>query len=239
MARRRPDDHQWIEGSFEDFIKASQAGYDGGVRFLHFLGGTTIDLKRNRAIAQTKQMISYRVTIDGVLCDVVCTGRFYFFLEKRKGRWGIVLFQPILEKDRLDLLDPSATLKLDGELLARYPEGYRHLAYALVRAPARRCGPMCRAWTAPPLTLSTHEEPLGSRASRLNYPHEAVCDPGVMSLLGHKRTFRSFRPMSALPPKADIRQRNCDVRFVPFTTAGRGCVLNPNLPQSTRLDCGR
>ena len=25
-----------------------------------------------------------------------------------------------------------------------------------------------------------------------------------MSALGHKRTFRSFRPMSALPPKADI-----------------------------------
>jgi SnoaL-like domain len=124
----------WIEGSFEEFIKASQAGYDKGVRFLHFLGGTTIDLKRNRAIAQTKQMISYRVAIDGVLCDVVCTGRFYFFLEKRKGRWGIVLFQPILEKDRLDPVDPSATLKLDGELLARYPEGYRHLAYSLVRA---------------------------------------------------------------------------------------------------------
>ena len=40
--------------------------------------------------------------------------------------------QPILEKDRLDPVDPSATLKLDGELLARYPEGYRHLAYALV-----------------------------------------------------------------------------------------------------------
>ena len=108
----------WIEGSFEEFIKASQAGYDKGVRFLHFLGGTTIDLKRNRAIAQTKQTISHRVTIDGVLCDVVCTGRFYFFLEKRKGRWGIVLFQPILEKDRLDPVDPSATLKLDSALLA-------------------------------------------------------------------------------------------------------------------------
>lgn len=31
-------------------------------------------------------------------------------------------------------VDPSATLKLDGELLARYPEDYRHLAYSLVRA---------------------------------------------------------------------------------------------------------
>ena len=27
----------WIEGSFEEFAKACQAGYDKGVRFLHFL----------------------------------------------------------------------------------------------------------------------------------------------------------------------------------------------------------
>jgi hypothetical protein len=27
-----------------------------------------------------------------------------------------------------------------------------------------------------------------------------------MSALGHKRTFRNFRPMSALPPKADIHE---------------------------------
>jgi hypothetical protein len=121
------------EGTVEEFIKASQAGYDKGVRFLHFLGGTTIDLKGTRAIAQTKMTISQRVVIDGVLCDVVCTGRFYIFIEKRHGRWGLVLFQPIFEKDRLDPVDPSAILKLDKELLSRYPEAYRHLAYSLVR----------------------------------------------------------------------------------------------------------
>ena len=37
--------------------------------------------------------------------------------------------QPILEKDRLDPVDPSATLHLDPELLGRFPEGYQHLAY--------------------------------------------------------------------------------------------------------------
>src|SRR5215472_1899909 len=36
-----------------------------------------------------------------------------------------------------------------------------------------------------------------------------------MSDLGHKRTFRLFRPMSALPPKADIGTQSWDVRFVP------------------------
>lgn len=37
--------------------------------------------------------------------------------------------QPIYEKDRLDPVDPSARLQLDAERLARFPEGYRHLAY--------------------------------------------------------------------------------------------------------------
>jgi hypothetical protein len=78
--------------------------------------------------------ISQRVVIDGILCDVVCTGRLYYFMEKRKGRWGIVLLQPIYEKDRLDPVDPSVKMELDRELLARFPEGYRHLAYSLARA---------------------------------------------------------------------------------------------------------
>lgn len=96
---------------------------------LHFLGGSSIDVAGHRAIAQTKMTISQRADVDGVRCDVVCTGRFYDFLEKREGRWGVVLRQPIYEKDRLDPLDPSAKLVLDRELLERFPEGYRHLAY--------------------------------------------------------------------------------------------------------------
>jgi hypothetical protein len=36
-----------------------------------------------------------------------------------------------------------------------------------------------------------------------------------MSALGQKRTLRSVYPMSAIPPKADIGERQLDVRFVP------------------------
>jgi hypothetical protein len=89
----------------------------------------SIDLVRDRAISQTKMTISQRALVHDVLVDVVCTGRFYDFLEKRKGKWGIVTRQPIYEKDRMDPVDPSATLKLDRQLLERFPEGYRHLAY--------------------------------------------------------------------------------------------------------------
>ena len=123
----------WFQGTRDEFIKVSEEGYARGVRILHFLGGSTIDVSGPRAIAQTKMTISQRAKVEDVLCDVVCTGRFYDFFEQRAGRWGLVLRQPIYEKDRLDPLDPSARLTLDAELLARFPEGYRHLAYLQTR----------------------------------------------------------------------------------------------------------
>jgi len=123
----------WFQGSFEEFIKVSQEGYDRGVRIMHMLGGIAIDIKGKRAIAQSKMTISQRAKVDGVMCDVVCTGRFYDFIEKRKTRWGIVLRRLAYEKDRLDPLDPSAKLVLDQNLLAQFPEGYRHLAYLQTR----------------------------------------------------------------------------------------------------------
>jgi hypothetical protein len=119
----------WFQGPADDFIRVSQEGWAKGVSILHFLGGTSIDLAGDRAIAQTKMTIFQRGDVEGVRCDVVCTGRFHDFLERRDGRWGIVLRQPIYEKDRIDPVSPSARLDLDPELLARFPEGYRHLAY--------------------------------------------------------------------------------------------------------------
>jgi hypothetical protein len=119
----------WFQGSADDFIRVSREGFERGVNILHFLGGSAIDVAEARAIAQTKMTISQRGLVHGVTCDVVCTGRFYDFLERRDGRWGLVLRQPIYEKDRMDPVDPAARLTLDSALLARFPEGYRHLAY--------------------------------------------------------------------------------------------------------------
>ena len=123
----------WTQGTVDHFIKLSKEGYARGVHFLHFLGGMSIDLAGVRAIAQTKMTISQRAKVEEVLCDVVCTGRFYDFLEKRAGRWGLVLRQPIYERDRLNPVNPTTAPKLDPGLLAQFPEGYRHLAYMQTR----------------------------------------------------------------------------------------------------------
>jgi len=119
----------WFQGPAAEFIKVSKAGFDKGVSILHFLGGSSVDLEGERAVAQTKMTISQRGDVDKVAVDVVCTGRFFDFFEKRNRQWAIVRRQPIYEKDRMDPLDPSAQLKLDPDLLGSFPEGYRHLAY--------------------------------------------------------------------------------------------------------------
>lgn len=123
----------WFQGPAEKFIEVSRAGFERGVSILHFLGGTSVDIAGSRAIAQTKMTINQRAEVDGVLVDVVCTGRFYDFFERRSDAWRIVRRQPIYEKDRLDPVDPAADLTLDQSLLKTFPEGYRHLAYLQTR----------------------------------------------------------------------------------------------------------
>ena len=119
----------WTQGSADEFIAMSKEGWAKGVSILHFLGGNSIDLAGDRAISQTKMTISQRARVHDVLVDVVCTGRFYDFIERRNGKWGFVLRQPIYEKDRMDPVDPAGKVELDQTLLMSFPEGYRHLAY--------------------------------------------------------------------------------------------------------------
>ena len=123
----------WTEGTGDEFIATSQAGWARGMIVMHRLGGSAIDLAGDRALAQTKMTITQRAPVEGVLCDVTCAGRFYDFLERRAGRWGLVLRQSIYELDRLDPVAPGTAPILDTTLLEQFPIGYRHLAYLQTR----------------------------------------------------------------------------------------------------------
>ena len=119
----------WFQGPADEFIRVSREGFERGVRILHFLGGQSVEVDGDRAFSQTKMTITQRAAVHEVECDVVCTGRFCDFVERREGRWGIVLRQPIYEQDRMNPVDPAASLALDRALLEVFPVGYRHLAY--------------------------------------------------------------------------------------------------------------
>lgn len=119
----------WFSGPAEQFIRASAEAWANGMSVSHFLGGTSVDVSSDRAIAQTKMSISQRAQVQGVICDCVCTGRFYDFFEKRSGVWGLIMRQPIYETDRIDPLYALDKLKLDIARLSEFPEGYKHLAF--------------------------------------------------------------------------------------------------------------
>lgn len=127
----------WFDGPFDDFIEECQASWRKGSRSQHFLGGTSAEIAGERALAQTRMSIMVRSTLDGVEVDAVCYGRFFDRVEKREGVWRIAKRSVIYEKDRLDPVDPGATIALDPVLLKRFPEGYRHLAYLQTRNGAR------------------------------------------------------------------------------------------------------
>jgi hypothetical protein len=94
----------------------------GGANALHIL-----------ALQPGQLLLGGGLLLGSLLCALLCTGRFYDFLEKREGRWGIVLRQPIYEKDRMDPVTPGTAPVLDKVLLEQFPPGYRHLAYLQTR----------------------------------------------------------------------------------------------------------
>jgi len=62
-----------------------------------------------------------------------------------------------------------------------------------------------------------------------------------MSAMGQKQTSQSLRPMSALPPKADIETQPGDVHFVPITNIGNDfmqgrIIASPSLQPWDRED---
>lgn len=120
----------WFRGSADEFVTRGLASFAKGNMSSHVLGATSIDLAGTRAIAQTRMTIASRETIDGVLYDIACLGRFYDFFEQRAGRWAIVERQPTYEKDRADAVFPGETVAFDAALLDQFPPGYRFLAYA-------------------------------------------------------------------------------------------------------------
>jgi hypothetical protein len=123
----------WFDGSFDAFIEACQGSWRKGSRSLHVLGGTTAQIRGACALAQTRMAIMVRSTLEGIEVDAVCHGRFFDRVEQRDGSWRFTKRSVIYEKDRIDPVDPSAKLSLDPELLGRFPEGYRHLAYLQTR----------------------------------------------------------------------------------------------------------
>lgn len=122
----------WFDGPAEGFIDNSaqmraRQPKDRGVH--HLIGGTTSQVKGNRAMAETRITIFLRGMVHEKLVDITMLGRFFDLLVKTEGRWQIQRREPVYDKDSLRTVDPADTVQLDSAELAKYPATFRHMAY--------------------------------------------------------------------------------------------------------------
>ena len=118
----------WFVGSADEFIARCKEAARKGGRSQHFMGAASIEVNGERAIAETRLQLLVRGMLQSVEVDITCHARSYDRFAREGQAWRIKERILIYEKDRLDPLDPAATVKLDAAELARYPAGYRHLA---------------------------------------------------------------------------------------------------------------
>ncbi|KAK8048316.1 catabolic 3-dehydroquinase [Apiospora phragmitis] len=156
----------WSKGqTIDNFIAISKRGKDRGDFIMHRECGTLVEVSPShpdRAIGKMKATITQRFQTQGSQAnfDVDCDCRFIFFCVKEKkkpdagaGEWKAKYVKLFYEKDKVVPVDGNRAPTFDQELLASFPEGYRHLAAAQsgLGYPVTRCLPTARdhgAWHA-------------------------------------------------------------------------------------------
>jgi SnoaL-like domain len=121
----------WSVGTATEFIDRCIAGAKkpAARRSMHSIGASIIEINGERALAETRRTILTRAVVHGIEVDVTNHGRSFDWLVRLDGEWKIKLRSGIYERDRMDPVDPAKTITLDAVELAKYPEGYCHLAY--------------------------------------------------------------------------------------------------------------
>ena len=123
----------WFQGTADEFIRVSREGFERGVSILHFLGGTSIDVAGDRAIAQTKMTISQRAR-----CTASCATSSAPAASTTSSRGATAAGASCCGSRSTRRTASTRSTRpprsrSTAALLARFPDGYRHLAYLQTR----------------------------------------------------------------------------------------------------------
>src|SRR5262245_1012686 len=124
-------DISWFNGPATEFVSRAKQIYALGGRGLHLHGPVLVNVRGDRATADMGAQILAAGNIKGVDCRLQSYIRIVDRLERRDGKWGIVLFQAIYQMDMITAANPGQQLVLDQEKLASYRSSYRFLSYFL------------------------------------------------------------------------------------------------------------
>lgn len=123
----------WYTGDIEGFVQGSIKMAKSGVKSMHVMYPSIVEIQGDRAIAITPTTISGRKEGDGPALDLTSAAQFFDFLEKKDNKWRISRRHAIYQKDRMDSLEPSFTFWLMSFFIDTddYPSEYKYLAFGL------------------------------------------------------------------------------------------------------------
>jgi hypothetical protein len=104
-----------------------------GDRAVHRLSPPVVDVVGDRAVIELPMIVEFRVDIDGTEADLASFGRGQFRAERRDGRWLLVRFTSVYERDTLLAARAGERLEVDPAQLAPFRPAYRNLAWYLGR----------------------------------------------------------------------------------------------------------
>jgi len=124
-------DISWFNGSAAEYVSRSRQSFERGVRSFHLHGPVLVNAHGDRATADVEAQILGSGNIKGIECLTQSYARIVERLERRDGKWGIVLFQSIYQMETITTANPAQRLEFDQEKLASYRSSYRFLSYLL------------------------------------------------------------------------------------------------------------
>lgn len=123
----------WFVGTAHEFVEMSRERAKGG-NGMHTIDPVVARVDGDRALVESRGQILIRPRLHDVQCDVTAWCRFFSRAERRDGTWRLRTFDSVYVKDRVDPVDPAASLRLDQDVLAAGRDSYRHLRYLNLQA---------------------------------------------------------------------------------------------------------
>ncbi len=127
-------DISWFRGTGKAFAEASRKMADNGLRTFHQMGPTIVEIRGDRALAETGCAIHAMGVFAGAGADVIGYSRLFERVERVGGRWLLASLQVVYIGDIMLPLNPANVPHIAPAQLSGYRSSYQFLSFILADA---------------------------------------------------------------------------------------------------------
>ena len=124
-------DISWFQGTGHEFVEATKK-LEGFAP--HKVYSTEVWTRGDKAVAIMLITLHMRQDIDGYPVDLLTDSKLVFRTQRINGRWFIVAFDVIYEKDSLVPVFPNAGISIPAAEIAKYRPSYGGMIYLRKKA---------------------------------------------------------------------------------------------------------